>query len=173
MSIIWHRQRCFVDQLLGKQHPSGLGNRNRRSADMLTEQPPQLPPADAQPTGQTFYIITIEPAGFDQCQRARDRVGAAAPEREVRRHFRPAAQAGTEAGLLGCGRRSIERHVLEFRGARRTDRTAIDAGRFHAGEEPPVVAGVAGLDSAVTNFRGDVHAVIIREAARPSRGFRT
>ena len=61
---------------------------------MLAEQPPQLPLADAEPAGEAFDIGLIEAAGFDQRQRARDGVGGAAPEREVGRGFRPAAQAG-------------------------------------------------------------------------------
>jgi hypothetical protein len=51
---------------------------------MLTEQPPQLPPADAEPASEAFDIIAVEPAGFDQGQRARNGVGAAAPERQLR-----------------------------------------------------------------------------------------
>ena len=46
-----HRQRRLVDQLLCQQHPPRLRDRDRRGADMLAEQPAQLPRADAEPIG--------------------------------------------------------------------------------------------------------------------------
>ena len=67
---------------------------------MLAEQPPQLPLADAEPLGQGLDVAVVERAGLDQRQRARDGVRRAAPGAEFGRGFRPAAQAGPEAGLL-------------------------------------------------------------------------
>ena len=51
-----HRQARLVDQLLGEQHAPGLGDRDRRGAEMLLEQPPQLPLADAEPLGQRLDV---------------------------------------------------------------------------------------------------------------------
>jgi len=69
-----------------------LRHRDRRRPDMLAKQPSQLGARDAQPVCETFDIGLIETAGFDQGERARHRVGGAAPEREIRRGFRPAPQ---------------------------------------------------------------------------------
>ena len=97
-----------MDQLLGKQHTPRLGDSDRRRADVLAEQPPQLSAADAKPAGETFDVVVIEASGFDQGQCTRYGVGGAAPERKVWRNFRPTAQAGAKAGFLGRGRGSIE-----------------------------------------------------------------
>jgi len=67
---------------------------------MLAEQSPKLPTADPETLGQSLDVGLVQCTGFDQHQRARDRVGRAAPHREIGRGFRPAAQAGAEAGLL-------------------------------------------------------------------------
>jgi len=82
-----------VDQLLGQQDPPRLRHRDRRRPDMLAEQPPQLPRADAEPVGKALDIGLVESAGFDQGERAGHGVAGAAPEREIGRGFRPAAQA--------------------------------------------------------------------------------
>jgi hypothetical protein len=103
-----HRQRRLMNQLLGQQHPPRLCHRDRRGPDMPVKQPPQLPGADAKPVGETLDIGLIETAGFDQRQCARYRVGGAAPEREIGRGFRPAAQARAKARLLGRRRGRIE-----------------------------------------------------------------
>ena len=144
-----HRQRRLVDQLLGKQDTPRLRHRDRRGPEMPLKQPPQLPPTDAEPVGKTLDIVAIEAAGFNQGKRARHGIGRAAPERELRRDFRPAAQARPEARFLRRRRGRKERHVLEFRSPRRADRPAIDSGGFDAHEQPPVEADVAGRDRAV------------------------
>src|SRR6266702_3098802 len=150
-----------MDQLLGQQYPPRLGDRDRRRPDMLAEQPPQLAAADAEPVCQAFDIIAIETACFDQAERARYRVGSAAPERQLGRDFRPAAQAWAKAGLLGRGGGSIERHVLEFRRPRRADRPAVDAGGLDADEQPAVEAGVPSRDRAVTGNAVHIHQEIM------------
>ena len=68
---------------------------------MLAKQPPQLARADAEPIGKPFDIGLIEAAGFDQSERAGYGVGGAAPEREIGRGLRAAAQAWAKAGFLG------------------------------------------------------------------------
>ena len=69
-----------MDQLLGEQNPSRLRHRDWRGADRLAEQPPQLPSADAEPIRQTFDVVVIEAASFNQAERPRHR---AAPERKL------------------------------------------------------------------------------------------
>jgi hypothetical protein len=146
-----HRKVGLVDQLLGQQHPPGLGHADRRGAQVLQEQPPQLPPADAHAFGQALDISVVERAGLDQGQGARDGVGRAVPGAQLRRGLGPAAQAGAIAGLLGRGGAGVEGDVLAQRRAGRAHRPAIDARRPHRHEQPAVEAGVAGLDGAVAN----------------------
>jgi hypothetical protein len=129
---------------------------------MPVKQPPQLPGADAEPVGQSFDIVFIEAAGLDQRQRARHGIGRAAPERQLRRDFRPAAQAGAEACLLRRRRGRVERHVLEFRRACRADRPAIDAGGLDADEQPPVETGIARRYRAVAGDAVHIHHGIYR-----------
>ncbi len=153
-----HRQPGLLDQLLGEQHAAGLGDRDRRGAEVLAEQPPQLPLADAQPVGQAVDVRLVERAGLDQAERAGDRVRGAAPGGEVRRGLRPAAQAGAEAGALCRRGGRVEAHVLALRGARRADRPAVDAGGLHPHEQPAVEAGVAGGKRAVAGVVVHIHA---------------
>ncbi len=152
-----HRQRCLVNQLLGQQHPPRLRHRDRRRPDMLAEQPPQLSRADAEPVGKALDISLVEAAGFDQGERARHGVAGAAPEREIGRCFRPAAQAWAKAGLLGRRRGRIERYILEFRGAGGANRPAVDAGGFDAHEQPAIEAGITGRDGAVAGGAVHIH----------------
>src|SRR5262249_48111560 len=111
----------------------------------------QLPSAHAQPFGQALDVarLAVERAFGDQRQRAAHRVGRAAPEGEVGRDLRSAAQAGPEARILRGGGRGKETAVLELGAARRADRPAIDAGRRHAHEHTAIEAGVVALEGAV------------------------
>ncbi len=152
-----HRQRRLVDQLLGQQNPSRLRHRDRRRPDMLAKQPPQLARADAQPICKPLDIGLIEAASLDQSERARHGVGGTAPERKIGRRFRPAAQTWAKARLLRRRRRGIERYVLEFRGARRANRPAVDAGGFDTHEQPAVEAGIAGRNRAVAGGAVHIH----------------
>ncbi len=166
-----HGQARIVDQLLGQQHAPRLRHRDRRGAEMLIEQAPQLPLADAKPRGQTVDagVVAIQRTLGDQRQAAGHRVRRAAPGAEIRRRFRPAAQAGTKAGLLRRRGRRKEPAVLELGRARRTNRPAIDAGRSHADEDPPIETGVAGAQRAVTNLRIECFHCLIMPPPRARR----
>jgi hypothetical protein len=124
---------------------------------MLQEQPPQLPPADADPLCQGLDVCLIQRARLDQGQGARDGVGRAVPGPQLRRGLGPAAQAGAVAGFLGRGGAGVEGDVLAQRRAGRTHRPAVDARRLHGHEQPAVEAGVAGLDGAVAGVGIEVH----------------
>ncbi len=150
-----------MDQLLGQQHAAGLGDRDRRGAQVLAEQAPQLALADAEALGQGVDVGLVECAGLDQAQRAGDGVRGAAPGGEIGRGFGTAAQARPVAGFLGAGGREVEGDVLGFRRAGRADRTAIDAGGLDAYEQASVEPGVAGGDGAVAGVGVHIHAVDI------------
>ena len=123
-----HRQTTFVQKLFGQQYPSRLRHGDRRNPQMLLEQAPQLPFTERKLLRKTGDIALVQSAGFDQLQGARECFRRVLPSGEVRRNFRPAAQAGAEAGVLGrCGV-AVETYVLAPGCARATDRAAIDAG---------------------------------------------
>ena len=107
-----HRQGRFVDELLGEQDPAGLGDGDRRGAEVLVKEAPQLALADAQAFGQIIDARLVERAKLDQGERAGDGVGGATPGAEIGSGFRAAAQAGAEPCLLGGGGGGIEGHVL-------------------------------------------------------------
>ena len=143
-----------MQELLGEQHAPRLGDGDGRGAEVLLEQPAQLPAADAQPLGQRLDagLVLVQRALGDQRERAAHGIGRAAPEGKVGRDLGPAAQAGPEARLLRRGGRGEEPAVLEFRRARRADRPAVDAGRGHAHEHPAIEAGIVALEGAVVGL---------------------
>src|SRR6185437_2839756 len=147
------RHARLVDELFGEEHAPRLRHRHRRGAQMLVEQAPELAPADAEPLGQRLDAgVGVERAVGHERQRARHRVRAAAPEGEVGRGLRPAAQAGPEPRLLRRRRRGEEAAIGEFGRAGGADRPAIDPGRGHADEKPAVETRVARGECAVTGL---------------------
>ena len=93
-----HRQARVVQQLLGEQHAPRLGDGDRRGAEMVLEQPPQLATADAQPLGQRLDVGVAR-------RRARRRRSAPAPGSpcwrcRARRRGRARSRAGS-AGRAG------------------------------------------------------------------------
>ncbi len=149
-----HRQLALVDQDVGGGEALGLGDGDRRRADMLAEQSPHLPLAEAEPVAEGVDADLdpgdfVEPAAVDQRQcapHARRRPG---PRGAARRGVGAAALARTVAGGDGLGGGGDERHVPGERRPRRADRAAEDAGRPHAGEEASVGARVARHDRGV------------------------
>ncbi len=107
-----HRQTRLMNKLLGQQNAAGLRHGNRRRAEMLAEQPPQLPFADAEAACQSIDIGFVQRAKLDQAERARHRVRGAAPSAQIGGRLRAAAQAGAEARLLCRRRGRKEGHIL-------------------------------------------------------------
>ena len=81
-----------MDQLLGGVHPAHLCDRERRCADVLGEEPPQVAASDAHAARERLHVGFLERARVDQCERASDRV-------------RRPAQRGETRGELGRQRR--------------------------------------------------------------------
>ena len=152
-----HRQVRLVDQLLGEEHTAGLRDRDRRGAEMLAEQAPQLPLSHAEPYRQGLDIGLVEGAELDERECARHGIRRAAPRAEIRRRLRTAAQAGAEPRLLRGGGRRKEGHVLRKRRPRRADRATIDARGFDAGEDAAVEAGVAVAERAIAGVVIEIH----------------
>ncbi len=150
-----HGQAGLMDQLLGEQNPTGLGHRHGRGAQMLVEQAAQLPLTDAEAFRKTVHtgILAVQGAVLDQGQGARHRVGRSPPGAGLRGCFRSAAEAGTEARLLGGGGGRKEAAMLELGRARRADRPAVDPGGGDPDEHAAVEAPIAGLKSPVANLR--------------------
>ena len=60
-----------MDQLLGEEHAARLRHRDGRRAEVLLEEAPQLPLADAEPLGQRVdAVVAVERAVGDE-RRAR------------------------------------------------------------------------------------------------------
>ena len=161
-----HRQTRVLDQLLRQQDPPRLGDRDRRGAQMLHEQTPELAAANTQPPRQGLDIRVIQPAGLDQAKGTGDRVGAAEPEGQFGRGFRPAAQAGAKSGFLCGGRGRKEAGVCPLGRRCRAERPAVDAGRRDCHEQAPIETTVAGFNGAVAGVVVHVHAAIVRLGAR-------
>ena len=138
-----------MDQLLGEQHPAGLGDGDRRGAEVALEQATQLPLAHAEAVGKALHVGAVQGAGLDQREGARDGVGGSLPGGKVRRGLRAAAQAGSEPGRLSRRRGGEEGDVLGLGDARRADRPAVDAGRLDAHEQAAVEPGVPRQQGAI------------------------
>src|SRR5260370_28418600 len=134
---------------------------------MLATQASELAFAQSEAAGQGIDAPLVQRSQLDQRQRAGYRVRRAPPGPLVRCRLRPAPQARAEPSLLCRGGGGIERHVLRPRRTRRTDRTAIDAGRLHGNEEPAVEANIAQRQRAVARVGLEVHAGILARRACP------
>ena len=139
-----HRQIALIDQPLREMQPARLGDRQRRSADMLQEEPIEVPRANTDTRGELPDTDLIERAFVDEAQRPSHDRGGAEPRRRAWGRLRAATQAWPEA-RLGRRRRGTEiAHVAPPGGRRgRTDGTAINARRSHGDEELAVEARVA------------------------------
>src|SRR5262245_46895486 len=120
----------------------GLRDCNRRSADVFFEQAAQLTLADTEPPRKRIDVAAVERAELDQREGARHGVRGAAPDTEIGRGLRPAAQTRAKARLLCCRSRGIEADIGALGRACRTHRPTVDAGRLDADEQASVEAGV-------------------------------
>ena len=141
---------------------------------MLYEQPPEMTFANAEAFRERLDagIVTVERAVANQGKRAGNRIRGSAPGGQVRRRFRPAAQAGTKSGFLRCRRGTEEAAVFRFRRARGAHRPAVDPGRGNADEQQAVKAGIAALQGAITSFLiGQLHMEILSTIETPGWRF--
>jgi hypothetical protein len=125
---------------------------------MQPEKASQLTLAHSQTGCQRLDVPAVERSGLDQSESTRDRIRASAPEREIGRRFRAAAQAGTKSRLLRRGRRGEETSVFALRRGRRAERPAIDAGRRDRDEQATVEAIISRLDGAIAGVVVHIHA---------------
>jgi hypothetical protein len=66
-----HRHVRLMDQLLGKQDPTSLGNGDRRGTEVVAKKATKVPLADPQSTGQGVDVVVIQSTHLDQRQRPR------------------------------------------------------------------------------------------------------
>jgi hypothetical protein len=78
--------------------PLRAQNGDRRGAEVLQEQAPQMPAADADAAGELLDVALVEVSLRDQPQRAGDGCRGALPCRSPRGGLRAAATTRTEAG---------------------------------------------------------------------------
>ena len=108
---VFERQVGLVEQPAREVDALAHQHRARRGAQVLGEQPPEVPLADAEPVGQAVDARL----GAEQPQRARHRRRRPLPRRRGGRGLGAAAAARAVAGFLGRGGRGEERHVLGLR----------------------------------------------------------
>jgi hypothetical protein len=143
---VGHRELGLVDQHACQLHAPGAGDRERGSAQVRGEEPPELSLADAEAASQLADRVRIEEPLRDQPERPGDGRRAAQPLGAARCGLRATPPARAEPGCLTGRSRCVEADVLALRHRRRTDRAAVDARRHDADEEPSVEAGIAALD---------------------------
>jgi len=98
-----------------------------------------------QPPRQTLDPVTIHHSVGYQTHRAPDQIGPPVPLRRTRGRIGTAALASAKPGGLSIRGRGVEPDVLALGGTRGAARTAIDSGRSHRAEHPPVKSGIARL----------------------------
>src|SRR5688500_6545294 len=102
-------------------------------ADMLAEQPPEVPCADAQRGGEFYFAGLVEGAAGDAPQCPAHKLGCAHPGCWSRFALRTAAATGPESGRLRRGRELEQPDVLRERSGGAA-RPAVDAGRNDGAE---------------------------------------
>ena len=125
------------------------GQRERRRAQVVDEDPPQLPLPVAQAVRQAGHALAVHEALVDEAHRAAGHVAAQVPLRGARRGARDAALARPEPGALRGRGRGVEADAVALRGHGRAARPAVDAGARDRGEEVAVEPAIAAGDGAV------------------------
>ncbi len=155
-----HRHLRLMNQLLRKQHPPRLRNRDRRRTKVLKEQTSQLTFPQTQPSSHLFDTvpIAIQSAFSDQSQSPRNRIRSSPPRSHVRSCLRTAAKTRTKPRILRSRRRTKEPAILTLGRTRRTHRSAINPRRRDADEQQAVKTCVPALQRAITNLKtGQFH----------------
>ena len=132
------------------------GQRERRRAQVVDEDPPQLPLAVAQAMRQAGHALAVHEALVDEAHRAAGDVAAQVPLGGARRGARDAALARPEPGALRGRGRGVEADAVAPRGHGRAARPAVDAGGGDRREEVAVEAAIAAGDGAIVALEGGV-----------------
>ena len=140
-----HRQVGRLDQYPGRLGPLGPGQGQGAGAELGHQQAVELPLAVAEAGGHAPDPFAVHRPVGDVAHGPGHHVGPAVPLRRPRAGVGAAAQARPKPGPLGGGGGGVEADVPALGGHGRAARPAVDAGRGHGGEEPPVEAGVARL----------------------------
>ena len=149
-------QGRLVEELLGEMEAPRVRDVDRRRAQMLEEEAPQMAGGHAGTRGQRVDARLVERSFADQPQRARDDRRRAEPRRRPGRGFGTAAQTGAVARRLGgSGGRKIA-DVIVFRRAHRAHRPAIDPRRRDGDEEAAVEARVMGTPRAIAGLASEL-----------------
>jgi hypothetical protein len=149
-----HGHRRLIDQSLRTLDTRGPRRRRRRCAEMLSEQPRQLPGAHAQMPGQILDAPAVKRAVRDKPQAACHRRARPAPRGGTRRGLRSTSQTRPEAGLLGrCGARVVANIPAQWL-PHGTDGSAVDPGRCDADEDHAVKGRIARITHVFALFKG-------------------
>ena len=167
-----HGERRFVQQLLREVRAARERDGERRRAEVLQEEAPQMPAGDAEAIGEPLDAGIVECALADEAQRAGHEPGRAEPRGRAGRRFGPAAQTRSESGRLRRGGGRKVPNVLVLWRTRRTNRPAVDAGARDADEEaavkPRVARSARAIAGAVVQFHeaGELNPICAGRLAR-------
>ena len=108
----------------------------------------QMAIADAKRARKVTDLGARERIFFDSGDCGTDQARDGVNSGQSRRAFRAATQAGSISLGLGGRGAGKEAQILRLRGPRRADRTAVNTGRQHCGEQAPVEAAITGAQGA-------------------------
>src|SRR6185369_2734854 len=118
--------------------PLGPGERYRACSDLRDENAVQLSFGIANAPSEARYALPVDDAVRDQPQRAPSEVASNIPLRRAGGCIRTAPLAGSITRPLSGRGSGVKRDIAPARRTRRARRPAIDTGRTHGNEEPPV-----------------------------------
>src|SRR4029450_4602308 len=121
----------------------------RAGSNLRDENPVQLSFGVANAPSEARYALPVDDAVRDQPQRAPREAPPNIPLRRAGGCIRTAPLAGSIACPLSGRGSGVKRDIAPERRTRRARRPAIDTGRPHGNEEPPVESGVLGLHRPV------------------------
>jgi hypothetical protein len=159
----------FVEQLLGEVGTARQRDLERRGAEVVQEETPQVAARHTEPLGEALDSVFVERSVADEAQRARHDRRGSEPGGRSGRSFRPASQARSKPGDFRRGRRREVTDVLVLRPGRRADGAAVNARRRDGDEKAAVEARVARSPRPVEDAPLSIHAPRMLARGRPRR----
>jgi hypothetical protein len=142
-------QLRLVEQLLCRLHAARQRDVDGRGAEVLHEEPAQVPRGHAQAIRESIDALAVERAITNQPQRAGHDARGAEPCRRAGRRLGTATQAGPEAGGFSGGSGRVVADVLILGRSRRAYRTAVNFCGDDGDEKPAVEPRVTRLPRPV------------------------
>ena len=151
--------RCGDQQGARGLCPACPRQRQRSRAELVAQDPVELPRGVAQPGSEPFHAVAVDHTVVDEPHGPSRDVGAQVPGRRAGHGLGQAALAGPVTGVVRGGGGFVEGDIPRLGGPGRAGRPAIDARGPDGGIELPVEPGVAGVDCPVA--LPEVHDLIL------------